>query len=394
MKKKLTAAFVKAAQAEPGADRSLYWDTAMPSFGLQVTAAGHKSFVCQYRAGKQSRRLAIKVTLNLSEARKEAKAILGRVAKGGDPLEERRRAEGEASNTLKAIANSYFLREGKKLRTVRDRQSALERLVYPKLGARPIEDIKRSEIVRLLDWIEDAKGPVMADRTLAYLGRVFTWHAGRTDEFRSPIVRGMARTKSAERARSRILTDDEIRRIWAATGETNNAFGPLVRFILLTAVRRNEARHMRRNEIVGDIWTIPAARNKGKRDFALPMSKAAQSVLAAVPVIGDAFVFTHNGRNAMSGLSEYKDKLGKAAGVTDWTIHDLRRTARSLMSRAGVDADTAERCLGHVIRGVRGVYDRHEYLQEKRFAFEALAAQIEHIVNPQENVVPLARPAQ
>jgi integrase len=393
MKKKLTSAFVKNAQAEHGVDRSLYWDTAMPSFGLQVTAAGHKSFVCQYRAGKQSRRLAIKATLNLSEARKEAKAILGRVAKGHDPLDERRRAEGEASNTLKAIATSYFLREGKKLRTVRDRQSALERLVYPKLGARPIEDLKRSEIVRLLDRIEDERGPVMADRTLAYLSRVFTWHAGRSDEFRSPIVRGMARTKSAERARSRILTDDEIRRIWVATGETNNAFGPLVRFILLTAVRRNEARHMSRNEIVGDIWTIPAARNKGKRDFALPMSKAAQSVLAAVPVIGDVFVFTHNGRNAMSSLSEYKDKLGKAAGVTDWTIHDLRRTARSLMSRAGVDADTAERCLGHVIRGVRGVYDRHEYLQEKRFAFEALAGQIARIVNPQENVVPLARPA-
>ena len=75
--------------------------------------------------------------------------------------------------------------------------------------------------------------------------------------------------------------------------------------------------------------------------------------------------------------------------MTGWTLHDLRRTARSLMSRAGVDADHAERALGHVIAGVRGVYDRHEFKEEKRRAFEALAAQIERIINPQENVVPL-----
>jgi hypothetical protein len=118
---------------------------------LQVTAAGHKSFVCQYRAGKRSRRLAIKATLKLAEARKEAKAILGRVAKGHDPLAERHKEQGEASNTLRAVADSYFGREGKKLRTARDRQATLARLVYPKLGARQIGDIKRSELVRLLD---------------------------------------------------------------------------------------------------------------------------------------------------------------------------------------------------------------------------------------------------
>jgi len=222
---------------------------------------------------------------------------------------------------------------------------------------------------------------VMADHTLSYLRRVLNWHATRSDEFRTPITRGMARTKPAERARDRILTDDEIRAVWAATGEMQNAFGPLVRYILLTACRRDEVAEMRRGEMVGDIWTIPAARNKGKRDHVVPLSKAAQRVLSAVPVIGDGkLVFTHDGRRHVGGFSKFKARLEHTSGTTGWTLHDLRRTARSLMSRAGVNADIAERCLGHVINGIRGVYDRHEYLAEKRQAFEALAALIDTIV--------------
>jgi integrase len=381
VRSKLSPAFVASAKAEPGAERSIYWDQDLAGFGLQVTAAGFKSFVCQYRAGKRSRRLAIKATLKLGEARKEARAILGRVAKGGDPLTERRKADASASNTLKAVAESYFGREGKKLRTVRDRQATLARLVYPKLGSRQIEDIKRSEIVRLLDHIEDASGPVMADRTLAYLRRVLAWYAGRSDDFRSPIVRGMARTKATERARERILDDTEIRAVWSAAGEMENAFGPLVRFILLTAARRNEAALMRRGEISGDVWTVPAKRSKGKRDHPVPLSEAAQAIFDGLPVIGDGdLVFTHDGKRPVRGFSKFKRTLDQLSGVTGWGLHDLRRTARSLMSRAGVNADIAERCLGHVIAGVRGVYDRHSFLEEKRAAFEALAAEIKRIL--------------
>lgn len=381
MRSKLSPAFVASAKAEPGAERSIYWDQDLAGFGLQVTAAGHKSFVCQYRAGKRSHRIAIKATLRLGEARKEARAILGAVAKGGDPLTERRKADASASNTLKAVAESYFAREGKKLRTVRDRQATLARLVYPKLGSRQIEDIKRSEIVRLLDHIEDASGPVMADRTLAYLRRVLAWYAGRSDDFRSPIVRGMARTKATERARERILDDAEIKAVWTAAGKLNNAFGPLVRFILLTAARRNEAALMRRGEISGEIWTVPAKRHKSKRDHAVPLSKAAQAILNGLPAINDGdLVFTHDGKRPVRGFSKFKRTLDELTGVTGWGLHDLRRTARSLMSRAGVPSDHAERCLGHVIAGVRGVYDRHSFLEEKRAAFEALAAEVTRIL--------------
>ena len=95
------------------------------------------------------------------------------------------------------------------------------------------------------------------------------------------------------------------------------------------------------------------------------------------------------GHTPISGFSKFKARFDRGCPVAPWTIHDLRRTARSLMSRAGVAPDHAERCLGHVIPGVRGVYDRHRYEDEMARAYEALAAQIDRIVSPRQNVVEL-----
>jgi integrase len=377
MQTNLSPQFITSAEAKSGAERTIYWDDALPGFGLMVTANGARSFVVQYRANGRSRRQTISAQLKLREARNEARAILGKVAKGGDPLDEKRKAAAAADNTLQSVCENYFAREGKKLRTVSDRQRTLHRLVYPKLGARQIDEIERKDIVRLLDRVEDENGARMADITLAYLRKVLNWHAART-EFRSPIVRGMARTKPAERARDRILSDDELRKVWRAAGKMQNAFGSYVRFTLLTAVRRTEAVRMRRSELErGDLWVIPAARYKTKRDHAVPLSQAARAVLASMPVINNGdLVFTHDGKRAIGAIAKAKRKLDQLSGVTGWTIHDLRRTARSLMSRARVPSDHAERCLGHVINGVRGIYDRHEYQAEKAAAFEKLAEQV------------------
>jgi integrase len=165
----------------------------------------------------------------------------------------------------------------------------------------------------------------------------------------------------------------------------------LVRFLLLTAARRNEAKLLPWSEINGAEWKLPAARNKTKTELVRPLSKAAQALLQDLPRIdGGELVFTGDGRRPMSLIAP-KHVLDAACGVSGWTLHDLRRTARTLISRAGIAADIGERCLGHTIGGVRHVYDKHKYQAEMAHAFEALAAQIKRIVSPPANVVTTLR---
>ena len=220
MRTVLTANFIKTATAEPGKERSVYWDMTLPGFGLVVTSSGARSFVYQYRANGRSRRLTINSTLALADARKEAIKRKGEVAKGSDPVLERRiKAAAQktaTSGTLEFVAREYFKREARRLRTMPERQATFERLVFPTLGALQIGDIRRVDINRLLDQIEDKRGSGMADMTLLYLSRLFNWHAVRSDDFRTPIVRGMRRLKAADRMRTRVLSDDELRAIWSA----------------------------------------------------------------------------------------------------------------------------------------------------------------------------------
>jgi integrase len=374
-KKPLTDRSISHLPFAPEGKRRIVWDAIVPGLGIRVTDRGVKSFVLVVRYpgsnNPSSRSLGTYGAITLEAARIKAREWLALISNGTDPQQHllQRREQ-----TFHAIAEQYLLRKAKDHRRKNLVQSALTRLVYPTLGPKPITDINRSEIVRLLDKIEDDNGPVMATKTLGIIDRVMNFHASRTDNFKSPIVKGMGR--GTGQARSRILNDDELRAIWKAC-EEYPIFGPLLQFILLTATRRYEAGKMRRTEINGREWVIPAARYKTNIDHLVPLSQMALSIL---PKSNGEFVFSANGRQAIGSYAEHKQAIDEASGVSDWVIHDLRRTARSLMSRAGVPADHAERCLGHVIGGVRGVYDRHSFFREKQQAFEALASLVDRIV--------------
>jgi integrase len=364
-----------------------------PGFGICLTPNDARSGILDYRDRvRRQRRLTIGQwpTWTALQLVKEARELRRRIDRGEDPLGERRRLKGARENTFRAVAKDFFKREGNKLRSGEPRRRALERLAYPAIGDEDIAEIKRTDLVRLLDKVEDENGPVMATRLLAYIGRIFNWHASRVDEFRSPIVRGMARSSATERARARVLNDDELSAIWKAAEASRSPFSRMVRFILLTGARRSEAAQMARSELQGRDWTLPAARNKTKLDLLRPLSSQA---FALLPTGDDKLVFGIV-FGTMRNFTRHLEQLHKASGTSDWTLHDLRRTARTLMSRGGVASDIAERCLGHVLPGVRGIYDRHEYAEEKRRAYDALAALIERIVNPPaENVTPLRKEA-
>ncbi len=418
----LTTAAASAARAPEGKDREFFWDSTLPGFGLQVTATGARSWVIQYRAGGVSRRMALNGGLPLARARKEAKIILGAVAKGGDPLADKRKAREARGNTIKAIADEYLADpDVAVLRSVADKTATFRRYIFPSVGARPIGEIKRSDIVKLLARIKANHGPAAANNTFKILSRFLNWYAPRDDDFHNPITRGLFSQTKGDGARA--LVDDEIRILWRVASDGRNPYDHLVRFILLTATRLNEAARMSRSELSRDglDWTIPAARYKGQdgksaHAHLIPLSPLAREVLASVPVMQvrgepSPWIFTTNGAAPISGFSKFKSALDRRIGAalaeegaetsrriiaalnerypgkgyqpfdSKWSTHSLRKTARTLFDRIGISEPIAEKCLGHLRGGIVGTYNHHEAKAEKRDAFDALAKEVARIAS-------------
>ena len=357
---------------KPTAQRREIADT-VPLLYLIVQPSGRRRFCLRYRVHGRSRKMTLAAGLTLAAARKIAGDAALAIELGNDPADARRAAREKAAeaqaNTLANVCAEYLRREGPKLRTADQRARLLKQHVYGPLGHRPIGSIRRGEIVRLLDKVEDNSGTRSADMVLAVLRKVMRWHAVRDENYVPAIVPGMRRQKPKEHERSRVLSDDELRKVWHAA-DPATPYGALIRTLLLTGARRGEAAAMRWGELLwhkaadftGDVWELPAGRNKAKEDLVRPLSRAALALLGARPRIqGSDFVFSVDGRYPLSGLAMFKKRFDVACGVGGWTHHDLRRTARTLLSRAGINKDHGERMLGHVIGGVRGTYDKYEY---------------------------------
>ena len=218
------------------------------------------------------------------------------------------------------------------------------------------------------------------------------WYATRHDDYVSPVVKGMRRSNPKERARARILDDDELLAVWRRA-EASGTFGALVRLLLLTGQRLVKVAAMRWQDVsVDGAWSIPAeAREKGNAGELL-LPEVAIAIIKMQSRFGsNPYVLAGRGDSHFNGFSKAKRAFdAKLPDMPQWQLHDLRRTARSLMSRAGVRPDIAERVMGHAISGVEGVYDRHKYRDEKGHALKALASLIGIIVNPPaDNVVSL-----
>ncbi len=372
-------------------------------FGVRVTASGARAFIINYRLRGPEHRFTIGAWPDWSalKAVREARILRQRVDRGEDPLKDRAPipTTKSVSGVIDDFMTRYVRNKERPLRSANQIQSAFDRLVKPRIGKIGVYDLRRSQVAELLDKVEDEAGPVQADRVRAYLRKALSWYAERDDEFNlnAAFVRVGARANPKERARTRVLSDDEIRIIWPMLGEAGT-FGALLKMLLLTAQRRDEVANMSLKEIGTDgIWTIPAERYKTKRPNFVPLSKEALAIIEAQPRIERCdYVFPSLVNTPFTGFGKSKARLDKAVldmqkrikkgakvePLPNWTLHDLRRTAKTLMARAGVRPDISERVLGHVIADVERTYDRHSYSDEKRDALEKLAAMIDRILNP------------
>jgi integrase len=390
------------------------WDSEIRGFGVKLTPANRRVFILVYRfprgrAGRVKRyTLGVYGCITAEEARNVAKRLVGEIAAGIDPMAvlqaQRKAAEAERrapQKSFEVIAKRFIEQHHKaQNRHWREAERLINRHVMPLWRRRNITDITRGEINEVLDSIEENNGPTTAHAVLKQIRKMFNWYAVKDERFASPIVRGMARMSPRKQRRTRTLNDDEIRVVWQALEASNPPFRQLLRFLLLTAQRRGEASGATHAEIRDDVWRIPPERYKTEKVHIVPLTGFAREQLRDLGDLANLgeYVFTTTGDKPYQGLPKAKRQLDQeierilrsqlppekkdapAPLMPNWRVHDLRRTAKTLMQRAKVRPDVSERVLGHAIPGVAGTYDQYEYFDEKRDALERLSAEIRRIL--------------
>ena len=335
--------------------------------------------------------------LSINKAIEKGRKALRRI-KDGEPAFE---PPPVKPDSFKAVAEKYLelhvLKNG--LRSQDEIERILSKFIYPVWENREFESIRRSDVAKLLDMVEVASGSHQADSVLGIVRGIMNWYTSRSDDYVVPIAPRMGRVDPEARERDRVLEDDEIRAVWPVA-EANGVFGGIVRFALLTGQRRAKIAALRWEDVTVDgVWNIPTEKREKGNAGALVLPESALAVIKEQKRIAEnPYVFAGRGGGHFKGFSAPKRAFDEKVGNLPkgpWTIHDLRRTARSLMARAGVRPEIAERVMGHAVKGVERVYDRHQYLDEKAEALRRLAGQIDTILNPPgENVVPLRESAE
>jgi integrase len=406
MAAKLTQIAVENAKPKKGVDGKLVRneipDRGCPGLFLIVQPSRAKSWALRYRVGGKSRKLTLGTAadaatpgaLTLAAARAAAAKAQHEVALGTDPAASKQAAL-VASAQQAALASAddiegvvtQFIELHAKRRTrpasVQATESIFRRLVLPEWRGKTIHDIRRRDVIALVEAIA-ADRPVMANRTLAAVSKFFNWLVARDMIAASP-ARGVERP-APEVARERILDDSEVAALWLASGDPELGLaGPLVKLMLLTGCRRGEVAGMRWSEIdtAARVWTIPASRSKNKHAHTVPLALKAWNVIEALPRTGEFVFGAARGDGHIGGFDDIKLKLdAKLNFAKAWRLHDLRRTCASGLQRLGTRVEVIESALNHRsggLRGIVGVYQRHDFADERRIALANWANHIEQL---------------
>jgi integrase len=378
MKKHLTDAAIQ--RIKPPKEGTLeIFDLGYSGLALRVGYGGVKSFCAYYRAngGKLKReRFGRYPDISLAKARETWRLRREAIAKGETP------ASKPTAMLFESVVEEWQRRDQSK-----NKQSSIYQVarsvdadLLPAWRGKRVDEIGKRDIHDLLDSIADRGAPIMARRVQAYVRRFFRWCIER-DILKVDPTAGMPRVGNGK-SRERVLCDVELAKVLAATNSIG-VFGPVVRLLALTGMRREEAAGLRWSEIDGDKITLEGARTKTGAPHIVPLSAPAMALLSSVPrIAGSDFVFTATGERPVTGWSLIKVKLDDVSGVTDWRIHDLRRTVATGMQKLGVTLQTVEAVLGHTSGsrgGIVGVYQRHDFCTEKRAALEAWGAHVKNL---------------
>jgi integrase len=387
----LSTKFVENLKPDEGKTRVTVFDSETPNMCVRATARGYKFYVLVRDRDKKQRWHEILdngvPVRKLAEARRLAPEGVARIRLGEDrafpKLEAKPESFGKVAGTfIKRYVEKEGLRSGPRIKW------QLKRYVLPVWADKPFAGITRADVAELLDEIEDQSGATTATRVLGTIRKMMNWYATRNGDFVSPIVPGMGRIKPAERARRRVLSDDEIRAIWP---HLEGPFGGVVKILLLTGVRRTKAATLKWQDIADGVWTLPTEPREKNNAGSLILPRMALDVIESQPrIVNCPYVFAGRTTGPIKGFAALKAALDEAVPLPHWTLHDLRRTARTLLARAGVRPDVAEQVLGHVIGGISRVYNIHDYAEEKAEALAKLAGLVDLILNPPAgNVVEL-----
>jgi len=408
-RKLLTVAAID--KLKPGTARREIPDAGMPGLYLVVQPTAAKSWAVRYRHAGRTRKVTLGPypRIGLVAARERAREALEAIDMGRDPGAERLVAKARQvdpsidRDAFGNVAREFIERHAKPRNRTWAQSAKLLGLgsdlatrrggLAERWHARDVHDIRRRDILAELDAIVDRGAPKMANRTLAALRKLFNWAVSRDILAASPCAG--VKAPAPETSRDRVLSEDELARIWRAAEAGGYPFGDLVRFLILTGVRREEAGGASWGEIDLDArqWAIPAARTKNKRAHVVPLSVGAVEVLKLIPAFaGGDYVFGLAGRGPFKGWSSAKRALDQRAGVEGWRLHDLRRTMATRLADLGVAPHIVEACLNHqsgAKSGVAGVYNRSNYDSEKRAAFDLWARHVDGITGsvPAANVV-------
>ena len=423
-KEKLTDLVAAQSKALPGKDRTEYFDTTFPALALRVTSSGHKSWSLFYRNGGRLRRYTIGAypAFDPAAARKAASSALHRLAEGIDPGEEkraRRNAPKPLADDFASVAREYLDRQVRRntaASTYRETARIIEQDVIPEWGKRPIGSILRRDVSALIDKKAASGAEVQANRILARLRTLFGW-AVEKDRILANPCDGL-RPPTKEKARDRVLTEEKASASSGAADGPDWPFGPLFQLLLLHGAalprRSRDDGMVLRSMLDTGIWSIPREKAKNDHGHDVQLSAETLAILKALPRVAGAYVFSTNGKTAVSGFSRAKERLDasilaalKAAAakrgddpaevaLDPWILHDLRRTATTGMAGLRIPPHVVDRILNHTsgtIRGVARVYNRFEYGDERRSALEAWGRAVSAIVAgaTPSNIVDLAK---